>query len=92
MLYLESSADLCLGKKVVDVELKEGATFGDLLGELEHNFGSELSNEIYDSRKQAMHEMVKAILNGVLVHNLDGSDTALDQGDSIIFVPFAVGG
>ena len=92
MLYLESSADLCLGKKVVDVELKEGATFGDLLDGLERNFGSKLSNEIYNSGKRAMQEMVKAIVNGVLVHNLDGSDTALNQGDSIIFVPFAVGG
>ena len=92
MLYLESSADLCLGKKVVDIELKEGATFGDLLDELEPHFGSELANEIYDSGKKALQDMVKAIVNGVLVHNFDGSDTALNNGDSIIFVPFAVGG
>ena len=92
LLYLESSSDFSMGKKVVSAELKEGSTFGILLQELENNFGSALAEEIYDSGKQSMKELVIASINGVLAHNLEGSDTMLNEGDTVIFLPLAVGG
>ena len=92
LLYLESSPELSIGKKVVPVELEDGATFGGFLSEIESNFGADVADVIYDPRAQSLQEMVRAIVNGVLVHNLHGVDTVLQQGDDIIFVPFVMGG
>ena len=92
MLYLESSPDLRMGKKVISVQLEEGATFGDLLRDFESNFGSALAKEIYDPEKHSLKELVKALVNGVLSQNLDGDNTALHQGDNIVFVPLVMGG
>jgi|GEM_PF-577115 len=92
LLYLESFPDFSMGKKVVPVELDEGSTFGGLLKELERSFGSALAQEAYDQQKQSLQDNVLAIINGVLSHNLDGSDTVLRQGDTIIFVPLITGG
>ena len=92
VLYLESASDLSMGKKSVSAELEEGAKFGDLLDALERNFGSPLANEIYDPQQRSMHDSVKATINGVLAHNLDDTETLLQHGDNIIFVPFVSGG
>ena len=93
MLYLKSSEDLRMGKKDVSEALKEGSTLADLLKELEQNFGSALAEEIYDPRTQSMQELVRATINGVLVHNLpEGTDTELHHGDAVIFFPLVMGG
>ena len=92
LLYLESSPELRNGQKDVEIKLSDGATFGDLLLGLESNFGPELSNEIYDSEKHSTRDMVLAIINGVLAHNLQRTDTALSDGDTVIFVPYVSGG
>ena len=93
MMYLESSAELSIGRKGVSSELKEGATFRDLLEGLEHDFGLALAEEIYDPEKRAMRDSVRATLNGVLAHNMPGGlDTVLQHGDAVIFVPLLAGG
>ena len=92
MLYLDSSPELSIGKKVFDMEIDDGATFVELLEGLEPSFGPALAEEIYDSKKQQLQELVKAILNGVLVQNLDGMRTVLKHGDTIVFVPLVMGG
>ena len=92
LLYLESFPDFSMGKKVVPVDLDEGSTFGVLLEELEHSFGPALAEEVYDQQKQSLQDNVLAIINGVLSHNLDGSDTVLHQCDTVIFVPLITGG
>ena len=92
MLYLESAPELAMGKKIVPVELNEGSTFGDLLEGFAGVFGPELAGEVYDPATRSPRDMVRAIINGVLAHNFDGTDTVLRQGDTIIFVPLVMGG
>jgi len=92
MLYLDSSPDLSIGKKILSVELKEGSNFAELLKELADKYGPELVKEIYDPQKSTLHEMVRALVNGSLVHNLNDMDTVLKQGDNIVFVPLIMGG
>ena len=92
MMYLQSAADLAMGKKEVTVELEEGTTFGGLLEGLERNFGPDLAKEIYDPQARSLKEAVLALINGTHSHNLNGTDTALHQGDSIVFVPLIYGG
>ena len=92
MLYLESSADLSVGKKVLSAEIREGSTFGELLDGLDHILDSALAKEIYDPGKQSLNESVLALINGTYAHNFDGLDTVLHQGDSIVFVPLVYGG
>ena len=92
MLHLLSSADLSVGKKTVSMEIKEGSTFGELLKCMEDAFGSALAEEIYDSGNESLQDTVLAIINGTLAHNFDGTKTLLHDGDSIIFVPVAMGG
>jgi len=91
-MELESSPELRNGKKIVPVEISEGATFGELLRGLEGLFGPELAGEIYDPARQSMQHMVIATIRGVLAHNLEGTDTVLYEGDSVIFLPLAMGG
>ena len=92
MLYLESAPELSVGKKTISVEVKDGATFGELLEGLDKHFGAALAKEIYDPGKRALQDMVLAIINGTLVHNFDDTDTVLHNGDTIIFVPIVMGG
>jgi len=92
LLHLDSSPELRNGKKVVSMDLEDGATFGQLLRSLESCFGSALSAELYDPIRHRTAELVLAMINGVLSQNLEGTDTVLQQGDSIIFVPLATGG
>ena len=92
MLYLESAPELTMGKKTVRMELDDGSTFGDLLEGLSGAFGSGLAGEIYDPATRSPREMVRAIINGVLAHNFDGTDTVLRHGDTVIFVPLVMGG
>ena len=92
MLYLKTSPDLSLGKKTVTLELDEGSTFGDLLGGLDSHFGAALSEEIYDSQNRSLRETAKPIINGSPIHNLDGMDTVLHPGDSILFIPLITAG
>ena len=89
---MEQFPDISNGKKVVSLELEDGATFGGLLVELNNSFGDDMAEVIYDPLTQSLQEMVRAVVNGVLVHNLEGTDTVLHQGDDIIFVPFIMGG
>ena len=91
-MFIESAPGLSMGREVVSVELEEGATFGELLAGLEGRFGPELANELYDPRTQSLQELVRALVNGTLVHNFAGTDTVLHHGDAIIFVPLIMGG
>ena len=92
MLNLKTTPDLSLGKKTVTIELDDGLTFGELLRGLDRHFGPALADEIYDSQNHSMRETAKPIINGSPLHSLDGIDTVLHQGDSILFIPLITAG
>jgi len=92
MLSLKTTPELSLGKKTVTIELDDGSTFGDLLRGLDSHFGPTLADEIYDSQNHSVRETAKPIINGSSLHNLDGMDTILHPGDSILFIPLITAG
>jgi len=92
MVYLPSLPELTLGKKIIPVEIKEGATLGELLEELVNIYGPPLAQAIYDPRRKALQDLVMVTINGQLSHTLNALDTILQQGDRIVFVPLVMGG
>ncbi len=75
-----------------DIDLAEGAAVADLLGKLTKNFGKPFSAEIYEPAKREVKAMFTIMVNGVIIGQLDGVDTKLKEGDSVIVMPLMTGG
>lgn len=76
MVYLPSLPELTLGKKIIPVEIKEGATLGELLEELVNIYGLPLAQAIYDPRRKALLAMKKLALDPFEVLNMDKTEGA----------------
>lgn len=73
-------------------EIDEGSTVEDVLNDLSKEYSSQYKEEIYDPETRALNEMVMIILNGHLLHALQGLETVLRQDDVIVIAPLSVGG
>jgi len=92
MIFHYAFADLQNEKKTVQVKVQEGTTVGELLTEMAEKYGAAFKKDIFDPDKGAINDMVMIICNGNLLHTLDGVHTVLQQGDTVLFVPYVMGG
>ncbi len=79
------------GVIVLEQEIQEGITMGDLLTKLaaEHQaFGGVL----FDPKTQELSGYVSIVMNGQLSQTLKPLDTSLKDGDTIMLLPFIDGG
>ena len=64
----------------------------DLLDRIAEDYGKQFMQEVYDPIKKEMKSSFVAMVNGVLMDQLQGVKTPLKNGDSIILMSLMTGG
>ena len=75
-----------------EFDIKEAAPLSELLLKIAEKYGKPFTLEVYDPTKQEMKPTFVAMVNGVLMDQLKGVNTALKDGDSIILMSLMTGG
>jgi sulfur-carrier protein len=75
-----------------EVELQEGAILSDLLNKLAREFGKQFTQEIYEPNAKDVKPTFSVTVNGVFIGQLNGVDTKLKDGDTVIIMPLVTGG
>ena len=79
-----------IGKKKFDLNIP-GTTVKDLIEELIRTYGPKVRKVLYDE-KGAFDPMIQIALNGEKWIAADRHDTALSEGDTLIFMILLAGG
>ena len=79
-----------VGRKVVDREFEAGMTVGDVLAAIEAEY-PELVGEILDDDGD-IRPQLSILKNGREVVHIDGTETALEDGDRLSVFPPVAGG
>ncbi len=75
-----------------DINLNEGANISELLDQIARAYGKEFTAEVYDPNMKEMKQTFVAMVNGILIEQLQGMKTPLKNGDSIILMSLMTGG
>ncbi len=81
-----------LNKREEHFELDEGASLSDLLNKLTGVHGENFKKEVYEPGQKDVKMGFVATVNGVLIGQLRGVDTRLNNGDNIILMSLMTGG
>lgn len=79
-------------KREEEFELREGALLSDLLNKLAGIYGEPFQKEVYESGLKGVKTGFVVTVNGVLMGQLHGVDTRLNEGDSVILMTLMSGG
>ncbi len=74
------------------LELKEGASLSQLLNKLAGIHGAPFRREVYEPDFKDVKAGFVVTINGVLSGQLNGLDTQLQNGDSVLFMSLVTGG
>jgi len=75
-----------------EFELREGALLSDLLNKLVGIYGEPFQKEVYEPGLKDLKTGFVVTVNGVLMGQLHGVDTRLNEGDSVILMTLMSGG
>jgi len=75
-----------------EFELGEGALLSDLLNKLVGIYGEPFQKEVYEPGLKDLKTGFVVTVNGVLMGQLHGVDTRLNEGDSVILMTLMSGG
>ena len=81
-----------LKKREEEFELREGALLSDLLDKLAGIYGEPFQKEVYEPGLKDVKTGFVVTVNGVLIGQLQGVDTRLNEGDSVILMTLMSGG
>lgn len=81
-----------LKKKGDDVTLKNGASISELLNKLTDIYGESLKDLFDVEAENVLDPTFIVTVNGVLIDQLRGIDTRLNEGDSIALMTLISGG
>ena len=81
-----------LNKREDQIELDENASLSDLLNKLAGVHGEVFRKEVYESGMNDVKMGFSVTVNGVLMGQLGGVDTKLDDGDNVILMSLMSGG
>ena len=79
-------------KSQEEITLNENANLSQLLDKIAEMYGKQFTQEVYDPNKKEMKSTFVAMINGVLMDQLKGTNTPLKDGDSIILMSLMTGG
>jgi molybdopterin converting factor small subunit len=79
-------------KSQEEITLNENANLSQLLDQIAEMYGKQFTQEVYDPNKKEMKSTFIAMINGVLMDQLKGTNTTLKNGDSIILMSLMTGG
>jgi molybdopterin converting factor small subunit len=75
-----------------ELEVKEGALLSELLNELAGIYGTPFKKEVYEPGLKDVKIGFVMTVNGVLIGQLNGVETQLNKGDSVILMSLMSGG
>jgi molybdopterin converting factor small subunit len=75
-----------------DFNLGEASLLVDVLQNVADKYGKPFTQEVYDPQCREMKSTFVAMVNGVLMDQLQGVNTPLKDGDSIILMSLMTGG
>ncbi len=75
-----------------EFELPNGTLLSDLLDKIAEDYGKQFIQEVYDPVKKEMKASFVAMVNGVLMDQLQGVNTPLKDRDSVILMSLVTGG
>jgi len=75
-----------------EFELEEGASLSELLNEIAGVYGKPFQKEVYEPGLKDVKMGFVVTVNGVLMGQLQGVDTPLNNGDNIILMSLMSGG
>lgn len=75
-----------------EITLNEGSTIANLLDQIAVTYGKQFASEVYNPAKKEMKAAFVAMINGVLMDQLQGINTPLKDGDNIILMSLMTGG
>jgi molybdopterin converting factor small subunit len=75
-----------------EIILNEGSTMANLLDQIANTYGNPFAHEVYNPAKKEMKSTFVAMINGVLMDQLQGVNTLLKDGDNIILMSLMTGG
>jgi molybdopterin converting factor small subunit len=79
-------------KSQEEITLTEDASMAELLNQIANIYGKQFKEEVYDPIKKEMKSTFVALVNGVLMDQLKGTNTTLKNGDNIILMSLMTGG
>jgi MoaD family protein len=75
-----------------EFELSKGSLLSELLDKISQDFGKQFIQEVYDPLKKEMKASFVVMVNGVLIDQLNGLNTPLKEGDTVILMSLVTGG
>jgi molybdopterin converting factor small subunit len=72
--------------------LPNGTVLSELLDKIAEDYGKPFTQEVYDPVKKEMKASFVAMVNGVLMDQLQGVNTPLKDRDSVILMSLMTGG
>ena len=79
-------------KSQEEITLNENSNLSQLLDQIAEMYGKQFTQEVYDPNKKEMKSTFVAMINGVLMDQLKGTNTTLKDGDSVILMSLMTGG
>ena len=90
--YFASLLGQDMEKLTILRETKEGLTIRELLEELSAEYESSFNEVIYNPVLHELNEMTMVLVNGLIMHALNGLETVVREGDVIVLSPLITGG
>jgi molybdopterin converting factor small subunit len=75
-----------------EFSLPNGTVLSELLDKIAEDYGKPFTQEVYDPEKKEMKASFVAMVNGVLMDQLNGVKTSLKERDSVILMSLMTGG
>jgi len=75
-----------------ELELEEGASLSDVLNKIAGLYGKPFKKEFYEPGLKDVKMGFVVTVNGILMGQLHGMDTRLNEGDNIILMSLMSGG
>lgn len=81
-----------LGRKEEEFEFEKGISLSELLSRLAGIYGEPFKKEVFEPGLKDVKMGFVVTVNGVLIGQLDGVKTKLNEGDNIILMSLMSGG
>jgi len=78
-------------KRELTFSLKEGTTIKEFIEKMISIYGPEFEKEIYQDKAKGKLNL-NIYLNGQHIYFINGLDSVLHDGDTLLFMPYAGGG
>lgn len=90
--YLGHIRHITRDKRTEQVELKDDSSITDLLMMLSEKYGQPFKKAVYESGSTDLKSNFIATVNGLLLNQLEGVKTKLENGDHVVLMPVVSGG